>query len=674
MSKYLYFILVTALFASCTFFVGHQNAATTPSPDDIKLFQKSFMSSYYAERSGAPAGSPRALTPFFSDSTSGAKATVPIPRLSSTSFATLLSAAAAARTISNYPEPGQTTVFTIALVSVPSYPLIRVYDVIATTTYSPGDVRSSYVEEYYVQDVGLNGPTSRPAWNTGTDFDGIWTIADPIVAKESGLWVTHMDSILKQDPRARLRQILTFTDGSTRTETIISSSNASGHKYPASAFDINGSLDLSQATVPSVDDVDTNILFSSIVQYYVTPSINNNFWFWTGSNNQNILGIRYYTEVASGAVGTGTYTSYTTSYEKTLSNLTTTGGAFTTTLSGVSVGSSFSTLAESVLRQQVVYKLSSTGTPAYFVPDPTDAGKITTNMKTRVVDVTGNSAFYLSQINNNYVSLSIPTANVDAILTANPNLNLFARTQVITPASGTLPFAIATTDSAGSGALATLFTSITEQTASSPATGAPVSNLTGVSDVSYSFNGQQAMGLSTASTLDLSRAGTVEAWIYMSALTDTAGIVHNGAKVDFSDEGYSLQGWGAGGQIGIILDKKDPNPSGTYDCVLSSGGYQNLAINNWYYVAATWDIATKKILLYINGVLNSSGTMSQTATGVRHTTDQVVIGSQLPSLYSSYGYFGLKGKIVGASVTGAALTATQIQAHYNTYQATTSGW
>jgi hypothetical protein len=652
MKTLLFIILTACVLMSCTLATGTQNTASGPSALEIKQLQKSFMSSYYAERTGAPAGSARALTPFAGlASPSAAKATVPVDRLTtSAAFASL-----SPLSFANYPEPGQTTSFTASQYAVAAGGF-NVYDIQVTTSYPSGDVRKTYFEEYYVEDA---------------NDVGNWTFNDPIVEYVGGVWT--------QNQAARKKMLLTFTDNSTRTETIVMLSpplQASGHKFPASAFDINGSLDLSQAVVPVSNDGDANIMFSSIVQYYVTPSINNNFWFWTGSNNQNILGIRYYTEVAAGSPGTGTYTAYTTSYEKTLSNLNTTGGSFTTTLPGITAGSVFSTLAESVLRQRVVYGLAlSGGSSGYNVPS--GAGAITTNMKTRVVDVTGSSAFYLTQMNNDYATVSVPTGNADAILTGNPSLSLFARTQSITPAAGILPFAILTSDISGAGSLATLVTSIQTGSAYTPVTGpTPISSLTGTSG-GFTFGGQSAVGLSTTNTLDLSTAGTVEAWVWIQALTDTAGIIHNGVKVDFSDEGYSLQGWGASGQIGIILDKIDPNPSGAYDYVLSS---INLAASPpgakvWYYLAATWDKATKKIYLYINGIQRGSGTMSQTAGGVRHATDQVVIGSQLPSTYSTqYGYFGLNGIIVGASVSAGALPATTILTRYTASSSYTSGW
>ncbi len=572
--------IIAAILSSCTLFTGNQNPGTAPSNADIAAFQKTFMSSYYAERgSGTPTGA-RALTPFSARATSGARTTVPFP---STPYLWANLIGKNTVIVGDYPEPLQTTSFTVTAkgtitsiqwaIGINGGALMTgswaVYDVMATTTYNaPGDIRKTYVEEYYVADCGVG------------DDPGTWTNNDPIV--------TLNGAAATQNQAARLQMVLTFQDGSTRTETIISSSLAGGPKFPASAFNVNGSLDLSQATIPTWT-TNPNVMFSSIVQYYVTPSTNPNFWFWTGSNNQTILGIRYYTEVATPPTGSGAYTAYTTSYEKALDNLTTTGGTFTTTLSGVTAGSNFQTLAETVLRQQVVYGLGmSTGSSPYYVP--TGTGAPTTNMQTRVVNITGNSTFYLNQMNSDFVSLSVPTASADALLTANPSLNVFTRTESITPSAGILPFAIATTDVSGLGSLGTLVTSITEGTATVSVSGAPTSNVTGAA-AEYSFSGQQAIGLSTVSTLDLSSAGTVEAWVYITVYTDTAGIVHNGVKIDFSDEGYSLQGWGASGQIGIILDQKDPNPGESYDYVLSS---TNLAVDKWYYVAATWTNPRRK--------------------------------------------------------------------------------
>lgn len=669
-----------ALSVSCTFFMGSPSTPGAPSSLDLTVFQKSYMSSYYAERAGATR-SARALTPF-SASSSAARATVPVNQLTTTAFASLVGTTTS---LANYPEPGQTSSFT--LVQVSGTPTgTSVYDVTVTTSFPSTDARKNYVEEYYVQDVGLS---SSLGWNTGTTPDGKWTADDPIVKQVAGQWVLGANAFLSQDQSARIRMVLTFRDGSTRNETIVSSSLSGGPLFDPSAFNVNGSLDLIQAFVPAKSSApyssatNSGVIYSSVVMYYVTPSTTYNFWFWSGSSAKTIIGVRYYTEVVDPVAKT--YTAYTVSFEKAVDQLTTTGGSFTTTLSTVFTGSTFATLAESVLRQQVVYVLGSatSGSTSYAVP--TGTGVMTTNMQTRVVNIAGQKDFYLSQLNSDNVSLSswatstlyTPTGDATEILAADSTAYVFVRNQQITPAPGTLPFAVLTTDLPGSGDLATLFTSITEGAAATSTgltTPAPILTTSvpiSTPNSSLSFNGQGSVGTTVASSVpSLASAGSLEAWIYINAQTDTPGIVHKGVLVDFSDECWSLQGWGSSGQIGIILDK--PGTGNSYDSVLSK---INLNVKKWYYIVATWDKATKKIYLYINGSLNNSGTMVNTASGVRDNTSAILLGSQLPSIYSTaYGYFGFNGKIVGVNATPSALTATQIAANYATYKNNTASW
>jgi hypothetical protein len=665
--------MATAAFAGgCTFFTGG-SVDGAPSSTDVAAFQKVYMSSYFAERGGAPLGlAGRALTPFLRSGAAASRATVPVGLLTTVAFGSL----APAR-FSNYPEPGQTTAFTATLVAgTPTG--TRVYDVTATTTYPASDIRNNYVEEYYVQDVGLNGPGHVGGWNTGTTFDGIWSVDDPIVKQDAGVWVLGTDDYFHHDQTARLRQVLTFADGTSRAETIFADSNSGGSKFDPAPFDITGSLDLSDAFIPGAPTTvaASDVLYSSIVIYNVTPSTNPNFWFWQGSVPQAIVGIRYYTEVRDTAANT--YTAYTASFEKTVSTLTTTGGGFATTVAGVYVGSSYDALAESVLRQKVVYGLAPSLT------SPTGIGAMTTNMKSRVVNITGLKDFYLTQINSEEVQLSQatstiykPTGNADAILAGNPAAFVFTRTQQVTPAAGTLPFAISNATLSGAGALATVYTAITEQTATTPATGAPASNLLGTGGgVLAAFNGQQSMGTAIPSaaatvTNTMGTKGYVEAWIYMNSITDTAGIVHKGTLADFSDECFSLQGWSTSGQVMIALDY--PGGGNSYDGVWST---YNLNAKAWYHLVATWDTtagASSYIRLYINGVLNNSAKPSVAA--YRQNTSGVMVGSQISSSYNaSWGYFGLNGKIAGANVGQAPLTARQILDRYNASLGSTSGW
>jgi hypothetical protein len=656
MSKLAFLILGAALLSSCTLFLGSQNQSTVPSSLDIAAFQKSFMSSYYAERSGAPAGvagGPRALTPFNGRSASGSRATVPVDQYGSLSWASLLGTTT---TIAgSYPEPGQTTSFVVSSHGTASNGN-PIYDVKATTVFPSTDIRKSYLEEYYVEDSSPGSPNTGSTWAAA---DGSWTVADPVVKDVGGVWT--------QDQSARAQMLLTFQDGSTRNETIVSSSLSGGPLFDPTAFSVSGSLDLSQAFVPATAHAGQGVVFSSVVMYYVTPTTNYSYWFWSGSNQQTILGIRYYTEVLSGS----NYSCYTISFEKTIGTLTTTGGSFTSTLKTVVAGSTFDTLAESVLRQQIVYGLKA-GNPT--LPDLT-TGQTTTNMQSRVVNIAGKKDFYLQQINSDNVSLSswdsstiyVPTGDATEIVAGDSSANVYARSQQISPATGTLPIAVVTV---GSGDLATVYGSIMSGTATTSVPGTPSgSNLMG-SGPEYSFNGQQAVGNTTQSTLNLAQAGTIEAWVYVNQMTDTAGIVHKGVDISFGDECFSLQGWSSDGTIAIVLDQ--PTAGNSYDLVTSK---TKLNQKKWYYLAATWDALTKKICLYLNGVLDASGTMNVTSSGVRNNSSAILVGSQLPSIYSSqYGYFGLDGRIVGANVTASALTLAQIVANYNAYKGNTKNW
>ncbi|HUX36715.1 MAG TPA: LamG-like jellyroll fold domain-containing protein [Rectinemataceae bacterium] len=681
---------VTAMLSfSCTLFMGSPSTPGAPSSLDLTVFQKSYMSSYYAERAGGPAGvarSARALTPFSSSASIASRATVPVNQLATTAFASLVGTTTS---LANYPEPGQTSAFSLSIYATTPGGF-KVYDVTVTTSFPSTDARKSYVEEYYVADVtsnpGFSSTTSdmATAWTSPANLaaDGVWTVDDPVVKADSS-----SPSGWRWDQAARVRMVLTFRDGSTRNETIVSSSLSGGPLFDPAAFDVNGSLDLSQAFLPatSVSPYDSisnsGVIFSSVVMYYVTPSTTYNFWFWSGSSAQTILGIRYYTEVADPA--TGTYTAYTVNFEKAIDQLTTTGGSFTTTLKTVLVGSTFTTLAESVLRQQVVYGLGSatSGSTTYAVP--TGTGAMTTNMQSRVVNIAGQKDFYLSQLNSDNVSLSswasstlyTPTGDATEILAGDSTAGVFVRDQQTTPATGTLPYAVLTTDIAGSGDLATLFTSIIEgayiQTGLSTPTVVSPSIAISSPGSSLSFNGQQSVGTTVSTSVpSLANAGSLEAWVYINALTDTAGIIHKGVLVNFTDECWSLQGWGSNGQIGIILDQA--GTGNTYDSVLSK---TKLNTKKWYYLVATWDRSTKKIALYINGALNNSGTMVNTASGVRDNASAILLGSQLPSSYSTtYGYFGLDGKIVGASASPSVLTATQIANNYAAYKTISASW
>jgi hypothetical protein len=680
MSKLLFVFLVAALFSSCTLLTGSQNVATAPSSVDIAVFQKSFMSSYFAERSSAAsgvAGGARALTPFAERSATASRATVNVSPTRTYSFAAV---AGKTTTIPSYPESDQTTSFTVTLVTgTPAS--TAVYDVTATTTFPAGDIRASYVEEYYVQDVGLN--SAATPWNTGATPDGQWTIDDPIVKRGStGGWsldaVDGINGYFTEDPAARIEMLLTFSDGSTRTETIVSSSRSGGPKFSPVAFDVAGSLDLGQAFIPAIAGVSENVMFSSVVMYYVSPKPNYSFWFWQGNDQQTILGVRYYTEAADTA--DNRYVGHTASFEKTVGELTTTGGAYAATMKTIFAGSQSPILAESVLRQKVDYALvgtSAAGTDYYRAGAAQDR---TTNMQTRVVNIAGQKDFFLSQLGTDSAQLSswasstlyIPEGSATEILATTPSNLVFQKSDYSVTTAGMLPLATASVAN-GLGELATVYGSIQSGAATLvlPSSIAPSSNV--MPNVVWTFNGQQVAGATTDPTTIpvLTTSGTVEAWVYIDTMTDTMGIVHKGVKTDFTDEAYSLQGWSSGGQIAMIVDR-----NGNYDAAFSD---INLNTKKWYYIAGVWDVTggNKYVKLYINGVLHGSGTAS--VTYPLGTTDSssigMMVGSQLPASYNSaWGYFGVNGKIVGVNLSASPLSDADVKTKYDANSGNTMNW
>ena len=485
--KYIVAAAAALVLGGCAF-MGSGSTGKVSTADQA-AFQKVFMSSYFAERGGLPGGA-KGLTPFIkgagsSTQPSGSKATVPVGQLADTHFATL-----SPKTFINYPEPGQTTTFTLTTWDAANH----VYDVTATTTFPSDDMRKTYVEEYFVMD-------GNPTYSLGAD--GIWTTDDAIVRLSGGLWV--------QDQKARVQQVLTFQDGTTRTETIVAYSTGAGQPplFDKTGLDVNGSLDFSQlfypAQVPS--PLSTTIQFSSVVMYYVTPSTNTNFWFWKGTQAQTILGIRYYTEDLSG----GQLNTYTVAFEKTVDALTTTGGSFSTTLASVFAGSKFSSLAESVLRQQVTYTVTN------GVPDFSTGTKIT-NMKTRVADVTSQKDFYLQQLSNDSVTLSgydtttiyTPTAAVNDIITANPSQFVYSRT--LASSGNSLPLYYipgTTTDTTGTGDLATLYTSIQEGNAALH-TGSTIPGKPPPAGIEWAFNGAQGTTIPSSSVTTVGQTGPLK--------------------------------------------------------------------------------------------------------------------------------------------------------------------
>ena len=156
----------------------------------------------------------------------------------------------------------------------------------------------------------------------------------------------------------------------------------------------------------------------------------------------------------------------------------------------------------------------------------------------------------------------------------------------------------------------------------------------------------------TNDAINLTKEGTVEAWVNMDALTPYAGIIHKGDAGDFSDESYTLQMW-SGNQM--ILGLTDAN--GALHTVQTSTVFEP---GQWYHVAGTWDSTGMHI--YVNGVLEGS---NNTAVVARESSGGLNIGSQTVGDYnSSWRNLPTDGRIDEAQVYGRALSAAEIALYY----------
>jgi hypothetical protein len=359
-------------------------------------------------------------------------------------------------------------------------------------------------------------------------------------------------------------------------------------------------------------------------------------------------------------------------YEKAVSSLTTSGGAFTSMLGSIFVGSVQNTLGESVLRQKIVYNATFDGSTSTYTIQRS-GGQKTTKMKSHVVNITGLQDFELSRMNDEAAqltnaygqTLAIPSAEAAEIAVESPANPVLTQTQITNPDGMTIPtFAQGITD------LATLYSSIVEGTYTRTVTNDVPGTLDPV-NAELTFNGTQGTPVASGMYDDLTTKGTVEAWVYIDTLTDTAGIVHKGIQHDFSDEAYSLQFYGNLGQIAFATVKQGPYD---YDLVTSS---LRLTPKKWYYLVGTWDttIPTKTIKLYVNGAQNASATMTKCLTGAYPGGGPLIIGSQYMDLDQSInGYYGFNGKINGVKVSNTAKSASDILSDYNTYKGSTSSW
>jgi hypothetical protein len=166
----------------------------------------------------------------------------------------------------------------------------------------------------------------------------------------------------------------------------------------------------------------------------------------------------------------------------------------------------------------------------------------------------------------------------------------------------------------------------------------------------------QYVFLPDSNSLDLSTAGTVEAWVYPYQNIIGAGIVHKGVATDFSDEAYTMQYWMPGQpSFGITSE------SGTFVNVIDTTA---LSLNQWHHIVGTWDSTECLLSLYVDGALVKQKTLPADFV-VRNSSGGLIIGQQIPDPSASYGDYPFNGRIDNVTILNRALTASEVSARYS---------
>ncbi len=567
-------------------------------------------------------------------------------------------------TFSNYPEVGLTTAYTVTDEGG------NRYRIVSTTTYPASNVLlDSYIEEYFVLDV---------------DPLGEWGIEDPVV-----------DDTGDEDPTYRERMEVHFDDGSVRYEQIVKLVENDDTEAGFAPFDVTASLLFPDFAYP---DDDPDAVFSSVVVYRQDIATPHDYSFWTGIVEGAVLGVRFYTEHFTD--DNAYYTGTTVAYERAVETFTTSGGTLADQLDSVFIGSAHTTLAESVLRKEVVFAVVD-GTPR------TAAVGGNTVMRTHVVDTEGVTTddFLLQLLNDDAAVFAdwdgaeyhIPSGDsAEEIVDADSTLEVTVQTSLSNPDGADLPLIVAS-DPAGSD-LAILYTSIGSGFTSVGVTGGATNDIDAgdllpatppsgetqtlitASGVVAEFDGGQ--GAEVAGSDDPANtwyfpdtAGTVEAWVYVNAHADTAGIVHKGVEWDFSDEGYTLQFWGDRGNVAFGIVEQTPS----YRYALTSS---NLRLNTgkWYYLVGRWDSSKVYLDIYYD---NNGGTLKHVSYSTNNTlttkvpypdSGPLVIGSQYLEGYGKTGFYGFDGRINGVAVSTFMKTTADLETFYTNNRDKTVNW
>ncbi len=191
-----------------------------------------------------------------------------------------------------------------------------------------------------------------------------------------------------------------------------------------------------------------------------------------------------------------------------------------------------------------------------------------------------------------------------------------------------------------------------------PALGQPGA-LAGDSDTSVGFNGVSSIVDTNYKPGDPSF--TVEAWVRPTAAIAQQWVIAGrggaGQLVYNAWDGFSQPVHATPGYAGIsIFDGV------AFDVTLSTA---TLPLNQWTYLAGTWNDSTKDLNLYVNGVLNHTSTFVGKTSVVGEPWTTLQLGAFDETLHGgSYKAQYFQGGIDEVAYYSSALTSAQVLQHY----------
>jgi hypothetical protein len=579
--------------------------------------------------------------------------------------------------LSDYPEAGLTTSWTAESAGFTSMAGYPVYRIVSTTTYPVSNtLLESYVEEYFVADAA--------------DTD-IWNSEDFIV-----------DADGNEDSLYRVKMEITFDDGTIRYEQIVKIIAATDSEDGFAPLDLLGSLSYPDFSYP---ESDSSAQFSSVVIYSQDIANAHDYWFWDGSVTGALLGVRYYTEHFTD--GGSSYTGTMVAYERAIETYTTLGGSFAGQLDGVFVGSEHTTLAESVMRKEVVYDV---------IADVVQSGAVDGNtvMRTHVVDTSGSSGrdFLMQQLNDDATVFHdwdsapyhIPSGTTaDEIEFAIPQSDVVINQYLENPDGDALPLILSEAEYSGTDSdFKDLYQSIQSGEASEAIiNGDDINQITvdyfydqyfpdvdgtrtsimddvgvAIYDGAHGTLIEESDNSDSTGSLALNPVdtGTIEAWVYVDSHGDFAGIVHKGINHDFTDEGYTMQFW-TGGKVtfGIV----EQSPRYKYSLQTSS---VSLNTEKWYYIVGRWDNTKVYLDLFYDNAAGLTQKRSYSSTNNLSSktpypqSGPLIIGSQYMEGYGRAGYYGFDGKINGIFISDYLKSDAELIDFYDYMKDKTQAW